>query len=195
MNIWTITMVLLALVSPISYARSMIKGQAKPHKVTRLIVWLVSITALLGVVGSSNLAGILFAGIFLARATFLFGMSLKYGVGGSTRLDKICLVGGIAALSTYALTGNGLYAILLGILTDIIAFVPTFVKTWHQPETEDPTYFFIEMIAAICGILAVGEIRVDILFPIYFTVCNILLLIFIYRKKLPFRLTVTKAPA
>ncbi len=177
-------MLLLSLISPISYTRSMLKDQAKPHRITRLVVWLVSITAFIGVLDSSNLAGLLFAAIFLVRATYLLGMSLKYGVGGSTTLDRICLGGGIVALVVYASTGSGLYAILLGILTDIIAFTPTFVKTWHKPETEDPTYFFIEMLAAACGIMAIGELRVDILFPVYFTLCNIGLLLFIYRKKI-----------
>ena len=184
MDLWIAAMILLSVLSPVSYTRSMLNNQAKPHRVTRLVIFLVSISALVGILGTSNTAGLIFAGVFFARATYLFIMSLKYGVGGSSKLDKICLAGGIVSLLIYGMTGSGIYAILLGIVTDVIAFMPTFVKTWQKPETEDPLYFFIELLAASCGALAIGEIRTDLLFPVYFILCNACLLLFIYRKKI-----------
>lgn len=188
MDYLIIGVLLLSLISPIFYTKSMLAGKAKPHRVTRLIIWLAALAGLLGVLGSSNIAGIIFAGIFLARASYLLLMSLKYGVGGASKLDKSCLVIGIVALVAYITTGSGLLAIAFGILADLIGYIPTFVKTWHKPESEDPTFFAIEGLASLLAVFSIWELRVDILFPIYFVLCSVVVVALIYRKKLMRRL-------
>lgn len=184
MNYWIIGTLLLSLISPIFYTKSMLAGKAKPHKVTRLIVWLASIAGILGVVHSTNTAGIIFAGIFFARASYLLVMSLIYGVGGASRLDKSCLTIGVLALVAYVITGNGLLAISFGILADLIGYIPTFVKTWYQPNSEDPLFFGIEGLASLTAIFAIWELRADILFPVYFVLCAATVVFLIYRKQL-----------
>ena len=184
MNYWIVGTIVLSLISPISYTKSMLAGKAKPHRVTRLIIWLASIAGFLGVLHSTSLPGKIIAGIFLARATYLLSMSTKFGAGGFSRLDITCLCIGILALATYVVTKNGVYTIALGILADLVGFIPTFVKTYHYPESEDATFFAIEGVAALLGVFAVAELRADILFPVYIMLCNIVMLTLIYRKKL-----------
>lgn len=194
MNYWIVGTLILSLLSPISYTKSMLAGKAKPHRVTRLIVWLASVAGLLGVLHSSNKAGIIFAAIFFARASYLLLMAMFFGTGGTTKLDKACLVIGVAALLVYAITGSGLLAISFGILSDLVGYVPTFVKTWHQPKSEDPLFFAIEGLASFLAIIAISELRVDILFPIYFTLSAATVVFLIYRKQLFSRLRKSAFP-
>jgi hypothetical protein len=161
----------------------MLRNQAKPHRVTRLIVWLTSFAAVLGILHNANFAAQAFAIIFFARATYLLVMSFIYGVGGATKLDQVCIVIGILALITYIFTGSGLLTIILGIFADLIGFIPTFVKTFHHPSSEDPTFFTIEGFAALFGVIAVGSLQQGILFPVYIVFCNITVLALIYRKR------------
>jgi hypothetical protein len=184
MNYWIFGTLVLSLISPISYTKSMLKGRAKPHRVTRLIVWLASIAGVLGVIHSSNAAGVIFAIIFCVRASYLLLMSLKYGTGGASKLDRTCLVVGVVALITYFVTGSGLLSIALGILADLIGYIPTFVKTWHQPHSEDPLFFAIESFASLLAIFAIWDLRVDILFPVYFFICGATVIFLVYRKHL-----------
>ncbi len=184
MNFWIIGTLILSLISPISYTKSMLRLSAKPHRVTRLIVWLASLAGILGVLHSDNVAGQIFALIFLARATYLLGMSLKYGIGGTSKLDLYCLGLGILALVAYVVTKNGLLTIALGILADVVGYIPTFVKTYHEPKSEDPLFFAIEGVASLFGVFAIWEWSAAILFPIYFTLCSALVAFLIYRKKL-----------
>lgn len=188
MNIWIIGTLVLSLISPIFYTKSMLAHKAKPHRVTRLIVWLAAIAGLVGVLGSTNLPGIFFAGIFLARASYLLVMSFIYGVGGASQLDKSCLAIGLLAIVLFMITRNGLLAISLGILADVIGYIPTFVKTWHKPESEDPTFFIVEGLASLLAVVAIWELRADILFPVYFVLCSGLVVFLIYRKQLGQRL-------
>ena len=184
MNYWIFGTLLLSLISPVFYTKSMLAGKAKPHKVTRLIVWLASVAGVLAVLHSDNLAGQIFAGIFLARASYLLVMAMIYGVGGASRLDKACLVIGVVALAAYVVTGSGLLAISLGVLSDLVGYIPTFVKTWRQPASESPTFFTIEGFAALLGVLAIWQLRVDIILPVYFVLCSFTVVLLIYRKKL-----------
>jgi hypothetical protein len=172
------------LISPVFYTKSMLAGKSKPHRVTRLVVWLAAVTGVIGIIGSPNLAGVIFAFIFLARATYLLIMSGIYGVGGASRLDLACLVVAVLALIVYALTGSGLLAVCFGILADLIAYIPTFVKTWHKPESEDPTFFGIEAMASLFAVFAIWQVRVDILFPVYFVLCSLAVILLIYRGKI-----------
>ncbi len=184
MEFWIIATLVLSLLSPISYTKSMLRGQSKPHRVTRFVILLASVAGVLGIIGSSNMAGIVFALIFLARAAYLFIMSLIYGVGGAAKLDIYCLLFGVAAIIVYATTGSGLLAISFGILADVIAYIPTFIKTYKKPSSEDPLFFGIEGLASLFAVFAIWELRVDILFPIYFVLCCVIMLGLIYRKKL-----------
>lgn len=162
----------------------MLEHKSKPHRVTRLIVWLASVAGILGVLHHANLAAQIFAFIFFARATYLLVMSFIYGVGGATNLDKSCLLIGILALFAYMTTGSGLLAVLLGILADLIGYIPTFIKTYHHPSSEDPIFFSIEGLASLCGVIAVSSLQVGILFPVYFVLCSFTVVFLIYRKKL-----------
>lgn len=194
MNYWILGTLLLSIISPFFYTKSMLAGKAKPHKVTRLIVWLASIAGVLGVLHSNNISGIIFAVIFLVRASYLLVMALLYGVGGASRLDKSCLAIGMLAIIAYAVTGSGLLAIAFGILADLTGYVPTFVKTWHKPKSEDPLFFIIESFASLTAIFAIWQLRVDILFPIYFLLCGGTVLLLIYRKQLVRRLKISAYP-
>ena len=184
MNYWILGTLVLSLLSPIAYTKSMLRGKARPHRVTRVIVWLASIVGVLGVMHSSSTAGIIFAAIFFARASYLLVMSFIHGVGGATYLDKSCLVIGVVALIAYLVTKNGLLSISLGILADLIGYIPTFVKTWHHPDSEDPLFFAIESLASLLAVFAIWELRVDILFPVYFFLCGLTVVLLVYRKRL-----------
>jgi hypothetical protein len=184
MNIWIIGTLILSLISPISYTKSMLAGKSKPHRITHLIVWLASVSGILGVLHSNNKAGVIFALIFLARASYLLVMSLKYGVGGSSKLDRVCLVLGILAIIAYVVIKNGLLTITIGVLANVIAYIPTFTKTYREPKSEDPVLFGIEFVASLFGIFAIWQWQADILFPIWFAMSCAIVIVLIYRKEL-----------
>jgi hypothetical protein len=184
MNYWIIGTIVLSIISPIFYTKSMLNGKVKPHRVTRLIVWLASVAGLLGVLNSSNNAGKIFALIFLIRATYLLIMAVIYGVGGLQKLDLYCLFFGVLALVAYYTTRSGLLTISLGIAADLIGYLPTFVKTYKKPESEDPLFFSIEGLASLFAIFAIWELAPDILFPIYFLLSSMTVVALIYRKRL-----------
>lgn len=188
MNWWLMGALVLSLISPIAYTKSMLAGKSRPHRVTRFVVWLACLTALLGVLNSPNTAGLVFAIIGVARSTYLLVLSGVYGVGGSSRLDRQCLLVAVSALAVYLATGKVLLAILLAILAEFAGHIPTLVKTWHEPRSEDPLFFITEMTAAGLGVCAIWEMRADILFPVYLVLANMLMVWLLYRHALRVRI-------
>lgn len=184
MNYLILGTLFLSLISPISYTLSMRAGKTRPHRVTRVIVWLASVAGVLAVISDANTAARIFAAIFFARATYLLVMSFIYGVGGRSKLDTTCLALGLIAVVIYMVTGSGLLAVSFGILADLVGYVPTFVKTFREPTSEDPTFFALEGLASLLGVLSVGSWQVGIAFPIYFVLCSLTVLALIYRPLL-----------
>lgn len=81
--------------------------------------------------------------------------------------DLACGVLSIAALVGWALTRSGVVAILLAILADFVAGVPTIVKTWRAPESEAPLIFVLSIVNAGLALLTVDEwTTANVAFPL-----------------------------
>jgi hypothetical protein len=180
MNVLTAIFVTLSVVSPISYTWRTLKGTVRPHRVTRLVVWVASLTSLIVTLGSENSAGKLFGIVFFARATFLLLLALKYGAGGRTKLDIYCLVIGVVGVLV-SLLGNGLAGILLALAADVVGYIPAIVKTYRDPKSEEPVFYILEFFAALSIVISIGEAGVDVIMPLYFVASCIVMLGLIYR--------------
>lgn len=58
-----------------------------------------------------------------------------------SKLDLSCGALAIAGLVLWLITGTGNLAIFFSILADGIAAIPTVIKSYHKPETENPNVF------------------------------------------------------
>src|SRR5438270_5190763 len=104
----------------IPYSIDIIKGRAKPARSTRILFLLLIVTTF--IVQSHEFTSwvLLLTVGELATQVLLFFLSIKYGIGGLTRLDIICYGGFIVSLTAYLLTKNGVLSLTLLVLTDLI---------------------------------------------------------------------------
>jgi hypothetical protein len=153
---------------------AVLKGSYKPQRMTRLIYLLMSIL----IVGALFLQGSQDA-IFLAIAqgigtALLFLLSLKYGVGGTTKLDFATLISFIIILIIWKLTNDPVLALFLSILTDLIGFIPTAEKTWRLPHTEEWKFYFSDVLASTFSLLSLSNFSLgNVAFPIYIFILNL----------------------
>ena len=164
---------LIVIIASIPYIIDIFTGRAQPARSTRIMYMLLVI---LGLLQSKELgSGWSLALIYgeIAQGAAVFFMSLKYGLGGFSRLDKICYIFLTLDLSVWLLTKNPLIGILLTLFADLIATLPTIVKTIKIPESETPIYWFLGSIAAIFAIFSETNYSlIKIIFPIYIFVIN-----------------------
>ena len=62
-----------------------------------------------------------------------------------TILDYVCFVLSLLAIVTWIFLKEGTWATVFAILADLIAFIPTYIKSWKAPETETLGPYFSGM--------------------------------------------------
>ena len=146
-------------VACLSYVRAILRSEATPNRVTWLLWAFVPLIA--GVaqwrsgVGISTLV-VLSVGAgpaCVVLASFVGGT-------GSWRLgpfDYVCGACSLAALALWAITGDPVTAIVLSILADAAAALPTVRKAWLEPATENRPAYLIAFVGMVVGILSVRE--------------------------------------
>ena len=146
-------------VGGLSYVRAILEGKATPNRVTWLLWAFVPLIAgaaqLRSGVGMSTLV-VMSVGASPACVVIASFIVHK----GSWKLgpfDYVCGACALAALALWAMTGDPVTAIVLSILGDAAAALPTLRKAWLAPETEDRPAYVLALIGMILGLLSIRE--------------------------------------
>lgn len=148
---------ILNLLGSTTYAWNTFKGKTKPNRVTWFL-WalapLIAFSAQINEgVGLQSLMTFMvgFGPLMVFIASFLN----KKAFWEITKLDIVCGVLSVVALILWAVTGDGNVAILLAIAADLLAGVPTLIKSYKAPETEHPDVFRNGAISAVITLLTI----------------------------------------
>lgn len=171
----------IAIVAYVPYIISILKGKTKPNRASWWI-W-----AVLGIIICASYWSV------GARNTFWFtlpiGMvttallSLKYGVGGWTTFDRLCLLGAAAGLLMWWVSGIPFTALAIAILIDVMGFFPTIRKIWYEPGSEDLLTWAMFFIAAVLNVAAIDRWTLEIAaYPLYIVIFNSLVFVLLFRK-------------
>lgn len=132
---------LLAIAGNLPYLWDIVKGRVKPHPYTWLVWSIVSGTVFFGMVAKGAGIGALPVAVSEAFTIIIFLFSLKFGFTGITRTDTYFLVVALAGLIPWALTNDPTLSVVIAVGIDLVAFAPTFRKTWMQSATETPLLY------------------------------------------------------
>jgi len=162
---------LMLLAGAPPYFIDILKGKTKPERATWFIWSVLGVIAFFSQLSLGAHWSLLFAGIDALGSILVFGLSLKYGVGGWTKIDKIALV--IAGIGVFvSLASHQPVAALVGaVLADLSGAVLTIRKTYLDPDSETTiTWLFIGT-SALLGSLSVGKWSFGLLlYPVYLSV-------------------------
>lgn len=147
----------LNLIGSSTYAWNTFKGRTKPNRVTWFL-WalapLIAFTAQLNEgVGLQSLMTFMvgFGPLLVFIASFLN----KKAYWDISKLDIFCGILSIIALVLWGITGEGNIAIALAIAADLLAAVPTLIKSYKFPETEHPDVFRNGAVSASITLLTI----------------------------------------
>ena len=119
----------------------------------------------------------------LIVCTIIFSLSFKYGVGGMSRLDLVCYLLLLMNLIIWKSTNNAFIGIHLSILGDAIASWPIIHKTFREPKSETPLFYWAGATASMLAIFAEENIAYStIAFPLYLVLANAIIAGLTYRK-------------
>ncbi len=179
--------VLIQLIGVFFYIRGMVLGKTKPNRVTWFI-WALAplIGAWLSWKAGAGLSvlPVLMAGvnpIFVLIASFI----IKKGYWEITKFDILCGIIALFALLLWVITQSFSLSILFAIISDGLASLPTVVKAWKYPETENAGAYAGGIIANTLGLLVIKQWIFSIYsLGVYFVLMNIFIVFCIYRKKI-----------
>lgn len=168
---WIYLGALINLIGSLTYVIATVRGQTKPNRVTWFL-WalapLIAFAAMLGE-GVSPLDGLMtFMVGFGPLMIFIASFVNKNSVWKITRFDMICGALSVIGIIAWAFTRTGNIAIFFSIVADGLALLPTLIKGWKEPETENYVVFMNGAISAVITILAIKVYDFQHLaFPVY----------------------------
>src|SRR3989344_7703913 len=177
----------LNLLGHILYIRSVIRGQAKPN-LASWIPWMLA--PLVGVFFQLKAgAGLSVLPVFMAgfghMIIIIAALLSKHSLWKLKTIDLFCFGFSIFALVLYVLTHNLALSIIFAIMSDALAFIPTYVKAWKFPESESVQAYSWAILANIIGLLIIEEWRFAVYsFGLYLAIANMIFVIILYRKKI-----------
>jgi hypothetical protein len=178
----------LAFIGNISYLKDVIGGEIKPHPYTWFIWSIVSMTTFFGGLAKGAGIGALPTGIAEGFTIVIFLFSLKFlfqGKAGQIRkIDNYFLAAALLGLIPWAITKDPTISVVIVVLIDIIAFIPTIRKTWLYPETERPVLYAMNVSRHILTLFSLQTYNVATMFHSIAMICtNTIMTVLIKRKK------------
>jgi len=180
---------LLQLLGISSYLVDTVKGKARPNRVS-WFMWALGPFIAFSAELSHHIGTIslmTFMSGFGPLLIFLVSFLNKKSFWKTGKTDLLC--GGLSCLGLilWQLTGVGNLAIFFSIVADFLAWLPTFVKSYKEPESENWHFFLFETISAGITLLAIQKWEfADWGWPIWISSSSIVLVICIKFKVGPF---------
>ena len=177
--------VLAQFISVLSYIKAMMRGEAKPNRVSWFF-WIIA--PLIGSI-AAFMAGVRWALVPVIMSWFgpflVFSFSLfnKQAYWKLQPFDYWCAVFSGLALLLWGLTKQPLVAIIFSVLADFLAAIPTIIKARKFPETEKFGPYLAGAFSATLSLLIVKSwLLTEILFPAYLIFVNLLIVLAICVK-------------
>lgn len=169
-------LLMLAAVPP--YLIDIFKGKTKPERTTWFIWSVLGTIAFISQISLHGGWSLVFIGIDGLGNIAVFLLSIKYGVGGWTRLDKIALAIALVGVVVSVLARQPVLAIMGVIVADAAGTILTIRKAFLQPSTETSITWFAIGTASLLSAVSVGAWRWSVLiYPLYLSLANYSVLI------------------
>jgi uncharacterized protein with PQ loop repeat len=156
-QILSIVAVVLTFVAYIPYYRDILRHKTHPHvyswSLWGLLTVLIVALQIKGGAGAATYvtaaAGLLCLGVV--------ALSLKHGKRDITLSDTIVAVLGLIAIGFWLIVDQPVVSIILVVIADVLAFIPTVRKSWHKPHTETLSLYVTNTLRFTLALIAVKE--------------------------------------
>lgn len=186
---WLVVLsVFVSFVGGTAYIRDTLAGKTKPNRVTwfmwALAPFIVTGVALYAHADAWATVRTFQAG-FIPLLIFFASFVNKQSYWRLTLFDFLCGVFSVAALIIWGITDSPQTAILLVVIGDGFASLPTIVKAWKYPETETAITYLASFVAVLLIIPSIPKWNIEnSAFQIYLLIANSFLLLAIWRRYL-----------
>jgi len=161
---------ILNLLGGVSYTLDTLRGKAKPNRVSWFLWTLIPLIAYFAELDKDvGIQSLMTLSVALAPALVLVASFLnKQAYWELHKHDYLYGTLAILGLILWQVTGEGNLAIIFSILADVLACIPTIIKSFHYPETENSTLYGLVTLNSVITILTIDTWNFATYgFPIY----------------------------
>jgi hypothetical protein len=177
------------LIGVFSYVKDTLKGETKPNKVTWLLWSIAPLIATVAAMSTGVTWAVLpvFISGFGPLLVFVASFVNKNAYWKLEKFDYICGLLSILALILWGITKLPEVAIVFAIASDGFAAVPTIIKAWKYPETENAGPFTAGVFNSLTSFAAIKAWTFSAYaFPIYLVFINGIIALAVYGQKISF---------
>jgi hypothetical protein len=170
------------------YIRDELKGKTKPHRMAEFIYAVLDSTAFTSQLAKGATWSVILPGVGTIEMVTGFFLSLKYGMGGTSKKDFVALLLAASGLILWYFTRQPLIALYIVIGIDLISTSLVVIKTYAHPHTETLSSWFLSFLAGLFAAAAVGHWSFTLqIYPLVVALGNgaICLTIILRRNKVP----------
>ncbi|TAL14361.1 hypothetical protein EPN95_03095 [Patescibacteria group bacterium] len=153
----SIIAVALTFIAYIPYYRDIVRGKTHPHIYSWALWGLLTVLIVaLQIKGGAGAA----TWVTAAAGLLCFGviaLGLKYGKRDITRSDTVVAILALIAIAFWLIANQPVVSIILAVIADLLAFIPTVRKSWHKPHTETLSLYITNTIRFSLALFAVQE--------------------------------------
>lgn len=184
-ELFGVVSVAISLWATFLYINSILKGQTRPHIYTWIVWAILPTIGFFAQLHDKAGAGAWATGSTAAACLVILALSFKYGDREHTKGDKIALVASLFAVVPWVLTKDPLGSVILISIIDLVAFYPTFRKSWLKPGQEHLMTFGISAAMMLCSIIAMENVTINTtLYPSVYVAGNTVFILYsLWRRK------------
>ncbi|MGE5474196.1 MAG: hypothetical protein ACM3UU_08255 [Ignavibacteriales bacterium] len=175
------------LIGIVFYIKEILRGNIKPNKLTWLL-WAISpLIATAAAISDGVRLSILptFMAGFGPLIVFITSFMNKDAYWELGKFDYLCGFFSALALILWGITKEPSIAIAFLIVSDGFAAVPTLIKAWKHPETENAAPYLAEIFSALTSFAAIEVWNFSsAAFPTYLVILDTLLALSIYKGRI-----------
>ena len=153
---------LLAVLSVVPYIVSILRGHTKPERMTYFIWFVVDAVTISSYIVSGARTTIWTGLVYVFSGLLIFCLSIKYGMGGFSNFDILCLVFALLGVVLWIDTKNALIALYMGNFVGLMGYLPTIKKAYFLPGTENTLSWLMTAGAGTLNLFALTTLRPNI---------------------------------
>jgi len=177
----------LSVVSYLPYIVNILKNKTKPHAFSWLAWSVLTGIGFTAQVVKHGGAGAWPTGTAAFMCMVIFLLSIAKGQRNFTFFDWSALSIALIAIALWVLTDDPLLSVVLVIIADLIAYLPTFRKSYFRPHEETASLYIVECFRFILSIFALESLSLTTwLYPasVIATNASFVAMLFVRRRKL-----------
>jgi hypothetical protein len=168
----------------VPYVRDILAGKTKPHRGTWAIWCTLSLIVLLSQRADGGARSLLMAVAQLLGTLLILLLSIRRGVGGTSRIEILLLAIAACGVVGWYVAGDPTIATLCVVLSDFVAVVMMMPKTYADPYSETLSAYVLSALSGLCALVAVGSLDFGlVVYPAYIVCADVAVAVVVLAQR------------